>query len=72
MSASKWERKCCVPECKVKTTENTVFHKFPNDENRKAEWIRACNITTKVNSDSLICGAHFTKDDYVLGEHLTH
>lgn len=59
------KRYCSVPGCsKIDDCSSLTFHKFPNDEARRQEWIRSLNITKNVTGNMVVCGKHFKPDHY--------
>ena len=62
---------CCVPECKVNSHQNELLHPFPNENDKKRQWMSVCCVPFDTDESLFACGHHFTKDDYLSGEFTT-
>ena len=67
---AKNKESCCVEGCYNNTWENPeiIYHHFPSNKLLREEWRKKCNkslefVATK-NSNNLVCGRHFRKEDY--------
>ena len=61
---------CAVPECKNRSIDKLLsFHRFPNEDARRAEWVRAIRRDVgknfQITSNTRVCSAHFKSDDYI-------
>ena len=60
------KRTCCVANCTSSRSpkEGLIMHTFPVNENRRREWMNACNID-KSKLYLGVCSKHFKKEDYL-------
>ena len=62
--------KCIVPGCTNRPTDNKggvrrAFHTFPQEEDRRQQWIIATKARDGLPESARVCSDHFSEEDYV-------
>ncbi|XP_052750763.1 zinc finger Y-chromosomal protein 1-like [Galleria mellonella] len=55
---------CCVTGCDTTAQEDVIYFEFPTSRLLKRRWLDAIKPTSKIDTNSKVCSAHFGKHDY--------
>lgn len=63
---------CCIIGCpnnkrnKNVDSSKVIFHMFPQNDVRRALWIKSLNLTNDVPCNTYVCSIHFNEKDYLV------